>query len=195
MASEEFERDMLPLTMATPGGCDAAADDLRLQAFPEKEWRQSGVKAWLVDATQECTDKLLGTVRHGLVAMTFGSTPSRVPGGRALQLFTLGAGVFPLGMARRGADDVDALVDRLGGSVDFWTALGRDAAILASRALATVPADSSEDRQVAQRRRDAVRQALEGVRVGLWTADAQGFSATHRVERSLSVVRLTRGMR
>src|SRR5205085_4916301 len=57
----------------------------------------------------------------------------------------------------------------------FWTALGRDAAVLAWEGVAALPPQGTEDPAQVQARRLAARDALARATAGLWTTEARGF--------------------
>jgi hypothetical protein len=82
---------------------------------------------------------------------------------------------------------VQELTARVGGRPNWWTALGRDAGMLARRALATAPMDSVTSASEVSQRRKAARDALAASRDRLWTTDAPGFDATHVLPRQIHI--------
>jgi hypothetical protein len=74
----------------------------------------------------------------------------------------------------------------------WWTALGRDAAVLAAAAVTALPRDTTTETAEIARRRKLVRKALADARVSLWTSDEHGFDAARTLPRTIHVAELSR---
>jgi len=108
---------------------------------------------------------------------------------------TVAAGVVPLASVPNDdprALDVREMVAKTGAPPRWWTALGRDASILARRALATLPTDTTEAPPEIARRRALVRRSLHEVKAPLWTSERDGFDAAGVVTRTFRTVDLSR---
>lgn len=68
----------------------------------------------------------------------------------------------------------------------FWSALGRDAAVLAWQGVAALPAQGTEDPKEVQARRISARDALERATADLWTTEARGFEGSRVAPKRLS---------
>jgi len=104
----------------------------------------------------------------------------RPPGAHWLE-----AGVFPV---QDGAGD-----ERLKGWLaagreppSWWTALGRDAAVLAWAAVRDLQETTTDLGEVRARRLEAT-SALLATEADLWTTDARGFAGTQRLERRITL--------
>jgi hypothetical protein len=71
------------------------------------------------------------------------------------------------------------------GRTGWWSALGRDAAVLARASLARQPLDTVNDPPVVAARRASARDDLRAARVRLWTTESAGWSADRTMPRTL----------
>jgi hypothetical protein len=176
-----------------------------------RTWLISGPEPCARDALRE-----LAQVRGGLVALTLDAT-GPVEEGLAVRVISASAGLIPVltrGKKETRADEAAALkaartsatsgtkepppstldpdIQRFMasfGSTPTWrTALGRDAAILARHAVATLPLDATTDAREIARRRNIVRAGFASARDRLWTTDAQGVDANHSLTRTVRFV-------
>jgi hypothetical protein len=69
----------------------------------------------------------------------------------------------------------------------FWTALARDAAVLAWASVEGLPAEGTEEPSEVEARRAMVRTTLEAAKLKLWTTDAPGFAGGRTLRRSISL--------
>jgi hypothetical protein len=195
--------------LLVPTGCDVESPRAGEPRFPVAAWERQKVRAWLVAGSADCARDLMreqGPRARGAVfalSLIAGTTAERPAGAH---LLVASAGVIPgadltaTPAARRGARtsdgsdatdareaDVQELTARVGGRPNWWTALGRDAGMLARRALATAPMDSVTSASEVSQRRKAARDALAASRDRLWTTDAPGFDATHVLPRQIHI--------
>ena len=77
----------------------------------------------------------------------------------------------------------------------LWSALGRDAAVLAWQGVAALPVQGTEDPKEVQARRLSARDALARAKADLWTTDARGFDGARVVPRRFSAVEAKAGPR
>jgi len=189
---------------ATPGApwesplsCDTALKTAGESRFPLAAWEHAGVQRWLVAGSTACAEDLFRGIgrssRRGVIGLTLEASEVVARPVAGLRLVTAAAGVVPLGSSPPEdprAVDVRALVARTGARPAWWTALGRDAAVLARMALSSLPLDSTSDVDEIARRRAVVRQALVDARAPLWTSDHEGFDATRNLPRSIRLVDL-----
>ena len=171
--------------------CDVAPARAGDPRFPLPAWEKARAHAWLVSGSPSCARDLVGELSaspaRGLVALTLeaAALPVHGPGIRVL---TASAGVVPVSAAGDLRDDELRRFAGTLGNVSWWTALGRDAATLARITVRQLPLDTaSAPRDVASRRSHA-RDLLEGSRARLWTTEATGWTAEHRVKRTICAV-------
>jgi hypothetical protein len=179
--------------------CDTAFSSAGESRFPFAAWDKAGISAWIVAGSPACADDLF----HGLtrlsrraavgLALEASETSERPRPG--VRLLTVAAGVVPLASVPNDdprALDVREMVAKTGAPPRWWTALGRDASILARRALATLPTDTTEAPPEIARRRALVRRSLHEVKAPLWTSERDGFDAAGVVTRTFRTVDLSR---
>ncbi|MEO6599237.1 MAG: hypothetical protein ABIQ16_05145, partial [Polyangiaceae bacterium] len=142
--------------------------------FSVKQWRQDRISALLVLGPAACASDVVRELRAaafvpelalGLEAADF-MYASDAPPGR----FSLGAGSFPAA-ARLDVGDNPALP-----AMDWYEALGHDAAQLAKEALAGFPDGRVDDGKVVSELHARAERALRSARATLWTSDERGFS-------------------
>jgi hypothetical protein len=199
------------IALLAPVDCDVEPVRAGEPRFPVEAWEHAGVRAWLVAGSADCAGDVMreegARARGGLFALSLvaSTTLERVPGA---QVIAASAGIIPsaggrsLPEAQAGRDggagsrdprelEVQALVARFGGGrPSFWTALGRDAAMLARRALSRAPLDSVTGSTAIVQRRQAARDALAAAHQALWTSDADGFQGAHVLPREVRMVEL-----
>jgi hypothetical protein len=98
----------------------------------------------------------------------------------------LAAGVFPVD-ADRPDQRLSAWLGSQRGIPSWWTALGRDAAVLAWSAVQNLEEAATEDLEVKARRVEAT-SALAAARAPLWTSETRGFGSDRRIHRTIEVI-------
>jgi hypothetical protein len=155
-----------------PRGCDFRAGDL------------GGTHAWTVVAPPSCSQRLQSELARGatiglsLEAVTGNERPSA-----GVTIYAIVAGRFP---ARANDTELASYAQHFGGKPTWWTALGRDAAIIGKAAVKSLPTDQTQSPTEVARRREAVRAALEAASVDLWSTEERGFR-DHVMPRKLRV--------
>lgn len=184
------------LTLLPSIPCDIDPTHAGDARFPLATWRAAHVRAWLVDGPTECARDLIRELAlassPGLVALTLDAAGTTARGAD-LKLVSVQAGQIPV-VASRPDDVSDAdlrrYVEHEGVPPSWWTALGRDAALLARRAVAPLPLDATSDGNEVARRRALVKEGIASARARFWTTDADGLGAAHALPRTLQVVDL-----
>ena len=166
--------------------CDVAAANATARRFSVDEWRRERISAVLVLGSGACAGDVARELREigfspglalGLAAAEFVYS-SDAPH----QSFALGAGVFPSATRSEGRSNAALPL------VDWYEALGHDAALLSKAALDGFPDGRVDDiRAVRELHARAVR-ALGTASASLWTSDARGFSEAHSLPRTLTIV-------
>jgi hypothetical protein len=165
--------------------------------FPVASWRTSGAQGWLIAGPASCARDVLREIeapsegakkRVGALALTLeAGLPSMTPVAGVITL-SAAAGFVPV-LATRPTDvsepDMRAYMERFGARPTYWTALGRDAGMLASAALRPLPSDTTSVPNAVVQRRAIVQAGLHTVRVPLWTSDDKGFGADRVLSRAL----------
>jgi len=170
------------LELLPPFRCEPPYSRSRM---PFVEWSAQNVHQFLVSAPSGCVRTLLPSLPRG----------SEV--GLALEAMSsdenahvVAAGVHAFAVAPVASPQFDAYKQKLGAKPSYWTAVGRDAALLAHAAEVDLPADRTTSPTEIARRREMVRAALLTVKATLWTTDASGFAQDHKLPRTLHVVDL-----
>jgi hypothetical protein len=166
--------------------CDIAAESATASRFSVDEWRRERVAAVLVLGSSACADDVASELR------AIGFTPGFALGLSAAefvyssaaprQSFALGAGVFP-SAKRPDLRDNPALPP-----LDWYEALGHDAALLSKAALGGFPDGRVDDTRAVRELHARAERALGTARASLWTSDARGFSDAHALTRTLTIV-------
>ena len=186
------------LAVLPPVSCDVEATRAGDPRFPVASWLQEGARGWIVAGPVECARDVLREVgarsKGGVVGLTLEGTATTA---RAPQLRVVGtaAGVVPVASLQAQnvvPDDVRAYMAQFAARPSWWTALGRDAGILARQAVVQLPLDTTADAAVIAQRRNLVNTQLPLMKAILWTSDGDGFSGGHALKRTLKVVELGR---
>jgi hypothetical protein len=166
--------------------CDAVAASATATRFSVDEWRRESVSAVLVLGPSSCANDVASELRGigfapgfalGLEAaeFVFASAAPR-------QSFALGAGIFP-SAKRPDSRDNPALP-----ALDWYEAVGHDAALLSKAALDGFPDGRVDDIRAVRELHARAERALGSARASLWTSDARGFSDAHVLPRTLTIV-------
>ncbi len=188
MDAELSRRHLVRVARLGGGGedCDAALLSASGPRFAVEDWRRARVMAVLVLGSAACASDVARDLRGaafapwlalGLEASEY-DTALDAPRAR----FALGAGSFP-GVARsaRGADPASP-------AVDWYEALGHDAALLAVRALTGFPDARVDDGRAVHELHGRAERALATAEAALWTSDSRRFSENHRMSRTLTIL-------
>jgi hypothetical protein len=166
--------------------CDVPAASATTTRFSVDEWRRERISAVLVLGSAACAGEVSRELRGvgfspglalGLEAAEFvysGDVPR--------QSFALGAGIFPI------ATRLDANANSALPPVDWYEALGHDAALLSKAALDGFPDGRVDDTRVVRELHARAERALGAAQASLWTSNARGFSDTHSLPRTLAIV-------
>jgi hypothetical protein len=183
------------LTPFQPVPCELGASTIGQGRFPLAAWERAGVRTWFVAGPEDCARDLLhevGPQRDAVIAMSLEAAGATDQGVLA-RVLNVAAGLIPFVGAPGSADSEIGKFSKSFGANPTWAAaLGRDAAILARRAVASLPLDATTDANEVARRRSQIASNLAAARASLWTSEAQGFSASHGMARTLRVVEVPR---
>ena len=167
-------------------GCDAPLLNAGGARFSVQQWRAARVSALLVLGSAGCASDVARELRSvsfapelalGLESAEF-VFASDAPRAR----FALGAGRFP-SVVRPDATDNPALPP-----LDWYEALGHDAALLAHAALEGFPGGRVADGPAVRELHARAERALGAAQAALWTTDSRGFSQGHVLPRTLTIV-------
>ncbi len=187
------------LTPFQPVPCEIGAGNTNEGRFPLAAWERSGVRTWFVAGPEDCARDLLhevGPQRDGVIAMSLEAAGATDQGVLA-RVLNVSAGLIPFAPSTAPSAANDSEIGKFsksfGANPTWAAALGRDAAILARRAVASLPMSTTTDPAEVARRRSQIASNLASARASLWTSEAQGFSAAHGMPRTLRVVDAPRG--
>jgi len=167
--------------------CDGVAETAGGPRFSVQQWRHNRVTGVLVLGSAACASDVARDLRRvpafapvlalGLEASEF-VFASDAPSVR----FAIGAGSFP--SATRPGAELNAALPPL----DWYEALGHDAALLAKGALEGFPDGRVDEEHAVHELHARAQRALASVQVPLWTSEARGFSRGHALSRALTIV-------
>jgi hypothetical protein len=167
--------------------CDGVAETAGRARFSVQQWHRDRVSAVRVLGSAVCASEVARDLRSvpafspelalGLEAAEF-VYASDAPRAR----FAVGAGSFPSAV-RPDAEGNPALP-----ALDWYEALGHDAAVLAKGALEGFPEGRVDEEHAVRELHARAQRALGSVQVPLWTSEARGFSKGQRLSRTLTIV-------
>jgi len=165
--------------------CEGVAETAGGVRFAVQQWRRNRVSAVLVLGSAACASDVSRDLRS-----VFGFAPELALGLEAAEFvyqsdaprarFALGAGSFP---SRTRADGNPALP-----ALDWYEALGHDAALLAKGALEGFPDGRVDEERAVHELHARAQRALARVEAPLWTSEARGFSQGQTLSRTLTIV-------
>jgi len=167
--------------------CEAVAETAGGVRFAVQQWRRNRVSAVLVLGSAACASDVSRDLRS-----VSGFAPELALGLEAAEFvyqndaprarFALGAGSFP-NPARASTDGNPALP-----ALDWYEALGHDAAQLARGALEGFPNGRVDEERAVHELHARAQRALARVQAPLWTSEARGFSEGQTLSRTLTIV-------
>ncbi len=186
-----------PLGLLPPVSCDATTPHAGEARFPIAAWQTQKARAWLVTGSASCAQDLVSELASRVHTPTVGVTLSAagiVASVGDARVGVAAAGVVPLSSDATPRDDeLTRFVAAFGAArMTWWTALGRDAAVLARRVVMTLSTDAVSAAGEVARRRGVVAAGLLSARARLWSTEARGFGGKHDILRSLCVVDMAR---
>jgi hypothetical protein len=179
------------LFMLPPVSCDIPTTRAGEPRFPLAQWDTEKTHAWLISGSPDCArdvvDELSAIHARGVVALTLEAAafPAHATG---LRVVTAAAGIVPQGAIDETPNGELRRFSEALGPVNWWSALGRDAATLGRAALRGLPTtDATDSRAVAERRIQA-RDALASARARLWSTEASAFASSHTMKRTICAI-------
>jgi branched-chain amino acid transport system substrate-binding protein len=191
------------LAAAESLSCDAPEAAVGAYRFPTAASERRGTD-WFVEGSPECLQDLaLDFVRSAgrdraevpilITTLETGLPPSDLRLEK-VHFATITTGILPV-IAKKAEDEADSEVRayrlRFGARPTYWSALGRDAGVLAKRAISPLPLDTATKEDSIYQRRAIVEAGLVAARLPLWSSDAKGVNAKKRIERTLAIRQLT----
>lgn len=170
---------LLGLTLAPPIPCDVAAARAGDPRFVVEPSGGGKAIAWLVGGSRSCANEVVSELTaqraRGVVVLTLeaAAVPAHAEG---LRVVSAQAGIVPEVPRGDSRDDEVQRFSAALGSVGWWTALGRDAAVLARLAVRGLEGGAVSDAPTVAARRASARAALAAARAKLWTSEASGWS-------------------
>ncbi len=197
IAETAFTQTTSPaLDLVAPFRCDPPYSRSRL---PLTDW--TNIRDFLLSAPSGCVRTVLPALPRGAnVGLALESTDppeGHAQGGAPAthdDSAHMTAGLHVFAIQAVSTPEVDAYKQKFGARPSYWTALGRDGALLAHLAEAELPGDRTTQASEISKRRELARAALLRVKTTLWTTDSTGFAQnateTHKLPRTLHVVDL-----
>lgn len=186
------------VTDATPGTAPLLAPvrcepPLSRGLFPTAAWQQDAVRSFLVAGSEACARALSFSLPAG--SLTVGLSLEALTGfdgsTRAVHVLGVAAGLLPVDASSAAKDPkLGIFATQFGSRPTWWAALGHDAALLARKAVQTLPLDATDNGTEVTRRREIARSGLLEGKGLLWTTDASGFAGDHALPRNIRIVDL-----
>ena len=182
------------LVTAGPGGvsCDVRPSAAGRPRFPVFEWKRRGVGALLLSGDADCARDVIADLGQARLRprLGFGLSCGELFATVETKLPRLGVAVGDYPVPESG-DPPPSMVrwrEATGAPPTWYHALGHDAALLASAALAEFPVQLVDDaREVAKLHRKA-RAALATASAALWSSRRAGFEGGQRLQRDPHIV-------
>lgn len=169
------------LDLAVPFRCEPPYSRSRL---PLAEWTQHSVHDFLLSAPSGCVRTVLPALPRGAdVGLALESTSGDEDAHFA-------SGLHAFVVAPTASPQVSEYTQKFAAKPSYWTALGRDGALLAHVAEAALPNDRVTTSTEITKRRELARAGLADAKTTLWTTDASGFAQEHKLPRTLRIVDL-----
>lgn len=152
-------------------------------------WKPLGVGGVVISAQPECARAGIVNAAplHIRIAVGLESEVSALPPGSLAAT----AGLFPIALGDA-PKPLAAWAKTHPAPPTFWTALGRDAAVLAWAGVQALPAEGTEEPNEVAARRASAAAALAMAEAPLWTSEAHGFGGARSLPRSLGVREIAR---
>ncbi|MEI7892106.1 MAG: hypothetical protein WCI05_03395 [Myxococcales bacterium] len=185
---------LAPRTAVACTAADGVGSIAGAPRFPLAVWAREHTRAWVVLGGAGCVSTLLGELgeREGVVGILLGAASFPKHGSR-LRVKTAAAGLVPLRGDKHGGE-LGRYVGAFGPHLDWWAAVGRDAAVLARKALLTLPTDATNEAGAMAERKRLAREALGRARGALWSTERYGFDGEERrLSRTVCVVEVPPG--
>jgi hypothetical protein len=166
--------------------CDAPLLSAGSPRFPIEQWRRDRVTALIMLGSAACASDVARELRAAsfspLLALGLDASEFVYESDAPEARFAVGAGRFP------SAKRADPATNPALPPVDWYEALGHDAALLAKGALEGFPDGRVDDGRVVRELHARAEQALGTAQATLWTSDSRGFSNAHVLSRALTIV-------
>jgi len=153
-----------------------------------EQLRSLRADGFLVRDGAACGFELLQHARAVRASLGVGLGVPQLAGRLPTSAHVLSAGVFPV-QPKTPDPALDKWLATGRGSPSWWTALGRDAAVLGWKAVERLEGAATEDPKEVRARRAEAATGLAAASVGLWTSSARGFGPDGRVLRTVVVRR------
>ena len=143
--------------------------------------RSAAVQGLAVNGDAFCAERALLAAQtlHLQLAFGFDAVPAAGPGG-----FVATAGGYPF-VADAPGGPIQAWMSARSMPPGWWSALGRDAAVLAWAGVRGLPAAGTEDPAEVRARRLSAAAAVARAEAELWTTGARGFGGARVLPREI----------
>jgi hypothetical protein len=159
-----------------PGGvaCEPDSPALGAPRFPLRELQKNGVGGLLVTADAPCSRDLAAEVKGAKTSflVALGLEASETYATLGVSTLVVSSGGYPLNAPHGG----------------WYEALGHDAALLAARALESLPPEGLVRGGSVEVLHEKARDALARAEAALWTSEARGFTGARVLPRKLGVL-------
>lgn len=181
-------------------GCDLPDPGASGARFPVASPDRSD-HDWILEGPESCLHALALDVAkvsaQGQAAKTLYTTlETGIPHSdvrlEKVQFATVAAGILPnLTKLEQEPDaDIRKYRIRFGSRPTYWSALGRDAGVLAKRATQPLPLDAATKEDAILHRRSIVEASLLAARQKFWSSEQETIGASRRLDRTLSLRRV-----
>jgi hypothetical protein len=155
--------------------------------FPVQEWKRASAEALVLVSDVLCAnDAIAEAVRGGVSAywvLGLEAGIARAPGKRVW----VSSGRFPFA-AHPVSAETKAWTERWGSEPSWYEVLGRDAAVLAARAMEGFPSSRVDDASAVRALHARAQRALLQAEAALWSTSARGFAGKNAISRQVQSV-------
>jgi len=192
--SEALRDGGTELATAGPGGapCDALPSSAGQPRFPVREWKRQGVGALMLLGDATCARDAIADLRRARLRprLGFGLSCGELFATIETKLprLAVAVGDYPVPESGDAPPSMIRWQQATGAPPTWYHALGHDAALLASAALAEFPLQLVDDaREVARLHRRA-RAMLASTSAALWSSRRAGFEGGQQLQREPRIV-------
>lgn len=167
--------------------CELSAGVGASTRFPVHEWKRASADALVLAGDALCaTDAIAEATSSGIAARWVLGLEAAAARASSRRVW-VSAGGFPFS-AHAARPDTRAWVERWGSEPSWYEVLGRDAAVLAAKALEGFPTSRVDDVANVQALHQRAQRSLSGAEATLWSTSARGFAGKNVIERRLEAV-------
>jgi hypothetical protein len=169
--------------------CERRAPKAGDGRFPIAAWKKDDVSALLLTGPAWCSRDVLeeSSALRFVPSLYCGLDGAWACASLAASVGAQWASAGSYGEIEPGNQSISSWLQSHSSKPSWFAALGRDAAVLASAVLRTLPADETSDLEEIGKRHALVQRGLASQPAELWTTDAPGFEGGRLIRRKIQI--------